>query len=142
MFMLDYKDYGWWYWLVSSICLWLTLTVDPLAYNLALIIAVVQLVHFSIAEGGLTKFPVQIRLGYLSFLLISMPESMQWMLWLPAVGTVARVVFGYCLMARMLMLMPFNREIELSWNFVKEAFLTAPVRGSILHGLPALKTAG
>ena len=141
MFMFDYKDHGWWYWLASTVCLWIAVTVNPLAYELALIIAAVQLVHFSFAEGGLKKFPVQIRLGYLSFLLLSMPESMQWLLWVPALGTLARVLFGYCIMARMLMLLPFNRQIALSWKFVKEAFFKAPVRGYILHGLPALKTA-
>lgn len=142
MFMFDYKDYGWWYWLASTICLWVAVTVNPLAYELALIIATVQLVHFSFAEGGLTKFPVQIRMGYLSFLLLSMPESLQWLLWVPAIGTLARVMFGYCIMARMLMLLPFNRQIALSWKFVKEAFFTPPVRGNILHGLPSFKTAG
>ena len=141
MFMFDYKDHGWWYWLASTVCLWVAVTVNPFAYEVALIIAVVQLVHFSFAEGGLTKFPVQIRLGYLSFLLLSMPESMQWLLWVPAIGTLARVLFGYCIMARMLMLLPFNRQITLSWNFIKEAFLKAPIRGYILHGLPALKKA-
>lgn len=140
MLMLDYKDYGWWYWLASTICLWLAVTIQPAAYEWALIIAVVQLLHFSLAEGGLAKFPIQIRLGYLAFLLLSMPEGLQWLLWVPAIGTLARVLFGYCIMARMLMLLPFNRNVTLQWSFVKEAFLAAPVRGCLLHGLPSLKT--
>jgi hypothetical protein len=140
MLMLDYKDYGWWYWLASTFCLWLAVTTYPAAYDFALLIAVVQLAHFNVAEGGLTKFPVQIRLGYLSFLLLAMPEGLQWLQWVPAIGTLARVLTGYCLMARMLMLLPFNRETTLSWRFVTEAFLTPPIRGSILHGLPMLRT--
>lgn len=141
MFMLDYKDYGWWYWVASTLCLWVAVTTEPAAYNLALIIGVVQLTHFTFAEGGLTKFPVQIRLGYLSFLLLAMPEGLQLLQWVPAFGTLARVLFGYCIMARMLMLLPFNRTVALSWRFVAEAFLTPPVRGSIMHGLPMLRTA-
>ena len=137
MLMLDIKDYGWWYWLASTICLWIAVTLNTLAFDLVLLIATVQLVHFIVAEGQITKFPVQIRLGYLSFLLLSMPEGMNWLLWIPAVGTLARVLFGYCIMARMLMLLPFNRSHVLSWRFVKAAFLTPPVRGNILHGLPA-----
>ena len=138
MLMLDYKDYGWWYWLASTICLWLAVTVHPMAYEWALLIAAVQLIHFSFAQGGVTKFPVQIRLGYLSFLLLALPEGFEWTLWIPAVGTLARVLFGYCIMARMLMLLSFNRQINLTLKFVRDAFFARPVRGNILHGLPAL----
>ena len=138
MLMLDYKDYGWWYWLASTICLWLAVTIYPMAYEWALLIAAVQLVHFSFVQGSITKFPVQIRLGYLSFLLLALPEGFEWTLWIPAVGTLARVLFGYCIMARMLMLLPFNRQINLTLKFVRNAFLARPVRGNILHGLPAI----
>lgn len=137
MLMLDIKDHGWWYWLASTICLWLAVTVHPAAYAWALIIAVTQLAHYAIAEGGFKHFAVQIRLGYFSFLLLALPEGFAWTLWIPAVGTLARVLFGYCIMARMLMLLPFNRQIKLTIAFVKHAFMARPVRGNILHGLPA-----
>lgn len=140
MLMLDYKDYGWWYWLASTTCLWLAVTAYPAAYDVALLIGVVQLAHFRFAEGGIAKFPVQIRLGYLSFLMLAMPEGLHWLQWVPAIGTLARVLTGYCIMARMLMMLPFNREVRLSWAFIKEAFLTPPVRGCILHGLPMIKS--
>lgn len=139
MLMLDTKDYGWWYWLASTSCLWLAVTINPIAYEWALLIAVIQLVHFLIAEGGVNSFPVQIRLGYLSVLLLAMPEGYQWVLWVPAFGTLLRVLTGYCIMARMLMLLSINRQVKLTWHFVKAAFFTPPVRGNILHGLPAMK---
>ncbi|MDH5546433.1 MAG: hypothetical protein OEZ43_12635 [Gammaproteobacteria bacterium] len=137
MLMLDYKDVAWWYWLASSICLWFAVTIEPLAYNAALAIGVWQLLHFAIRDRSLSSFTVQIRLGYLSVLLSAMPEGFFWVLWIPAIGTVARVVFGYCIMARMLMLLPINRTQDLNWRFVLNAFLTRPVRGNILHGLPS-----
>ena len=137
MFMLDIKDHGWWYWLASTTCLWLSVSIVPEAYEWALLIGVLQLLHYWIDEGSLTRFPVQIRMGYLSFLLLAMPEALHWLLWVPAIGTLARVMFGYCIMARMLMLLPFNRKESLSWRFVSKAFFTPPVRGNILHGLPA-----
>lgn len=141
MFMLDVKDYGWWYWVVSTTCLWLAVTIHPEAYQWALFIGVVQLVHFSIIKGGMTEFSVQIRMGYLSVLLMALPQGFEWVLWVPAVGTLARVLFGYCIMARMLMLLPFNRKQPLSWQFVFDAFFTPPVKGNILHGLPSLNPA-
>lgn len=139
--MLDIKDYGWWYWLASTICLWLTVSFFSDAYYWALVIGVIQLFHFSFKEGGVFAFPVQIRIGYLAFLLLALPEGYEWVLWIPAIGTMARVLFGYCIMARMLMLLPNNRHVKLSWRFIKEAFLTPPVRGNIMHGLPSLTIA-
>lgn len=137
MFMLDIKDTAWWYWLASTTCLWLAIAVDPFAFQLALGIGVVQLVHFALGERSMTAFPVQNRIGYLLVLLSAMPEMLSWMIWVPAIGTALRVLFGYCLMARILMLMPFNRTRPLSWRFVRDAFLTPPVPGNILHGFTA-----
>lgn len=139
MFMFDIKDYGWWYWLASTISLWLAMTVYPEALMWALSIGVIQLIHYRLKEGSLIRFSVQIRLGYLTYLLLALPDNLQWLLWLPTVGTLARVLFGYCLMARLLALLPINRQVPLSWKYVMDAFLTPPVRGNVLHGLPTLK---
>jgi len=137
MLMLDYKDIGWWFWVASTTCLWQAVTVNPEAYHWALAIGAVQLILFIIRERSLFSFPVQIRAGYLSFLLLAIPDGYEWTLWVPAVGTLARVLFGYCIMARMLMLLPINRIEKLTMRFVQKAFFTPPVRGNILHGLPA-----
>ena len=139
MLMLDFRDYGWWYWVASTISLWFALAGFNGAYEMALMIGAAQLLHFIYVERHVGNFPVQIRMGYLSFLLLALPEGLQWLLWVPAVGTLLRVLTGYCIMARMLMLMPFNREVQLSAEFVTAAFLTPPVAGNILHGLPARK---
>ena len=141
MFMFDTKDMSWWYWLASSACLWVTLSIHPDAYQWALLLGLVQLVHYRFIEGSIKRFPVQIRLAYVIYLLFAMPENLQWILWLPAIGSVARVVFGYCLLARLLALLPLNREVPLSWQYVLNTFFTRPVRGNILQGLPALKAA-
>ena len=139
MFMLDIKDYSWWYWVATSLSLWTTMTVTPEAYNVTMAIAVVQLVHFRLVKGSLSDLSVQIRLGFVSYLLLCLPENFQYLLWLPTIGSFARVLFGYCLMGRMLLLLPFNRQVKLSMKFVLDVFLTPPVKGSILQGIPALK---
>jgi hypothetical protein len=139
MLMLDIKDVGWWYWLASTMCLWLAVTVYPAAFNLALLIGAIQLIHFIITERSITAFPVQIRVGYLCVLMMAVPEGYLWVLWIPAIGTLIRVLTGYCIMARNLMLLPFNRQENLTWDFVRQAYLTPPVQGNILHGLPVIK---
>ena len=138
MFMLDFKDVGWWYWLASTICLWLAVTSEPVAFSWALLIGSVQLIHYIISERSFTAFPVQVRLGYLSVLLLTIPDGFQVLLWIPAIGTLLRVLTGYCIMARNLMLLPFNRQTKLTMPFIRDAYLTPPMRGNILHGLPAI----
>ena len=139
MLMPDYRDICWWYWVASTVCLWMAVTVSPVAFDWALLIGVVQLVHFMIAERSVTSFPIQIRVGYLCVLLLSTSEGMQWILWLPAIGTLIRVTTGYCIMARNLMLMPFNRDEKLTLQFIRKAYLTPPVRGNILKLLSTCK---
>jgi hypothetical protein len=142
MFMLDWKDIGWWYWLVLS-CL-LNLSAHGLidGYPLVILIAAVHLLHYAQREGSLQAFSVQVRWAFLAYVLIAYQPGMQWMFWLPAIGTIARVTIGYCLLARLLMLMPFNRTVPLTWSFVRRALLGAPVRGSVLHGLGAYEAIG
>ncbi len=135
MWMIDYKDLGWWYWLVLSCLLNLSVYGVFDGYLWAMAVSVVHLLHYVLHEGRWLAFSVQVRMAFLAYLMIAYPESMQWLYWVPAFGLIARVLFGYCLLARMLMLLPLNRAVPLTWAFVKNAFLAAPVRGSVLHGL-------
>jgi hypothetical protein len=47
----------------------------------------------------------------------------------------ALVVFGYCIMARFLSLMPWNRSVPFTMKLLARTFLTAPVIGRPDHGL-------
>jgi len=135
MFMIDWKDIGWWYWFTISTLLNLSVYGVADLYGMAILVATLHLVHYTLREGSLTAFSVQVRIAFVAFLLVAFAEPMHWLFWVPAVGTIARVVFGYCLLARMLMLLPMNRRHPLSWSFVRSAFFSRPVRGSVLHGL-------
>lgn len=139
MLMLDPKDLGWWYALLACISLWLTLTLDPLAYMLALLIALIQLLHYWKIHGRLLAFPTQVRLAYFAYVLMAMPENLHWLLYLPAVGTLARTLFGYCLLARTVSLLPLNQQAPLSWKTVYKTYISAPRRGNILQGLSGIK---
>ena len=136
IFMLEYKTAAWWYWVVSTITLNLTVLGIYQLFPVTLGIAVVQLLHFAIRDRGRPTMTVQIRTGYLLVLLLTIPEPMHWFLWVPAIGTLARVLFSYCLMARMLVLLPVNRKESLSMAFVKKAFLTPPRQATPIHSIP------
>lgn len=136
MFMIDHKELSWWYWLVT-VCL---LTAGVAGYSIGFLIAIgltaFQLIHFAIRERNVTAFPVQVRFWYLALLLVSLPEPMRMMYWIPTVGTWAQVIFGYCTMARLVSLFPWNRHENFSVSLLKKTFFSRPVRGSVLQGLP------
>lgn len=136
MLMIEYRAVSWWYWLVTVGVLTAGVSGWSTGFVLAIGLTVFQLVHFTIREHSITAFPIQVRLGYLLLLLIALPENLRLIYWIPTIGTWAQVLFGYCMMARMVSLLPWNREEAFSAGLLKRTFLSAPVRGNILQGMP------
>lgn len=136
MFMLEYRAVSWWYWLVTVGLLTAGVAGWATGFALAIGLTVIQLIHFSIRERSIFSFPIQVRLGYLLLLLVALPGKLQLIYWIPVIGTWAQVVFGYCTMARMVSLLPWNRTEGVSLVLIKRAFFSAPVRGNIMQGLP------
>lgn len=141
MFMIEYRSLSWWYWLVTVGLLTAGLAGWQTGFILAIGLTLFQLVHFGLREQSVTAFPVQVRFGYLLLLLIALPENLQWIYWIPTIGTWAQVLFGYCTMARTVSLLPWNRTEAFSVDLVKRTFFSRPVRGNILQGLPPAHTA-
>jgi hypothetical protein len=140
MFMLNYKELGWWYWLVTACLLSAGVAGFHAGFLLAIVLTAVQLVHFVMRERSITAFPVQVRFWYLLLLLVALPQSMQIIYWIPTIGTWAQEIFGYCTMARMVSLLPWNRSEPFSPGLLKRTFFSRPVRGKILQGFPAKAT--
>ncbi len=136
MFMIDYKELSWWYWLVTACLLTAGVAGHPDAFLLAIGLTVFQLIHFAIRARSITAFPVQVRFWYLILLLVSLPAPLQIIYWVPTIGTWAQLIFGYCTMARCVSLFPWNRSESFSANLLLRTFISRPVRGNILQGLP------
>ncbi len=134
--MIDYKEVGWWYLLVTACLLSAGLAGYPLSYSLAIGLTVVHLLHFTVRERSISAFPVQVRFWYLLLLIVALPKPLQLIYWVPTIGTWARTIFGYCTMARCVSLFPWNRKEPLSLALLQRTFLTRPVRGNIMQGLP------
>jgi hypothetical protein len=139
MLMLEYRTMSWWYWLATVFFLTAGVFGWRTGFVVAIGITIFQLVHFAIRERSMTAFPVQVRFGYLLLLLIALPETLQLVYWFPMIGTWAQVLFGYCAMARIVSLFPWNRKEAFSFSLLQRTFLSAPVRGNILQGLPPCK---
>ena len=137
MFMIEYRDIGWWYWLVTAALLSFGVIGNPTGFMLAIVLTTIQLVHYVIRERSITVFPIQVRFWYLMLLLVAWFEPLQWIYWIPAIGTWAQIIFGYCTMARCVSLFPWNRNEQLSLDLVNKTFFSRPVRGSIKQGFAA-----
>lgn len=137
MFMIDYKEPGWWYLLVTAVLLSWGVSGHPEGFPAAVGLTVIHLAHFIIRERSITAFPVQVRFWYLLLLITALPEPLQLIYWIPTLGTWARVTFGYCTMARCVSLFPWNRSEPFSIHLLRRTFFTRPVRGNIMQGLPS-----
>src|SRR6266436_1654323 len=120
------QDWTWWVWLVTACLLLIGLMGMPEAFLAALLLSIAQSVLFFARERALGAFPVQLRLAYTLLLIICFFLPIRWLFWLPAVGTFALVIFGYCLMARMLSLLPWNRTEPITADLVRRTFLSRP----------------
>lgn len=135
--MLMYREINWWYWVATAVFLYYGLAGNPEGFWLAIGLSAFQTIHFRVRQGSFSAFPVQVRLAYTVMLILFLPLPVLY--WIPAIGTLALVLTGYCTMARCLCLMPWNRREPLSLDLARRAFLSRPVRGSVLQGLSALR---
>lgn len=120
------NDYTWWLWFVTATCLILGLLVTPAGIWAAIGLTVIQTVVFLAKERSFKAFPVQLRVAYLVLLLICLWPPLTVLYWVPALGTYALCFFGYCLMARCLSLLPWNRTSPLTIRSLWETFTVAP----------------
>jgi hypothetical protein len=84
----------------------------------------VQIGHVIWLTRGVTAFPVQVRVAYLAMLISGLWGPLQWIHWVQLAGTTARVLVGYCLLARTLSLAPWNRWQPVSFALIRRTFLS------------------
>lgn len=137
--MILYKEVSWWYWAVTAVLLIIGLAGRFEALQAATLLSAVQIVHFRLREGSMAAFPVQVRVAYTGLLLLALWPPMRWLFWIPAIGTPAQVLFGYCTLARCLSLLPWNRREPMSGRLVWRTFVSRPVRGNVLQGQPSTR---
>jgi len=119
-------DWTWWVWVLTAILLAIGLFGRPLAFVAAIGLTAAQTIVMVIRERSVSAFSVQLRIGYLLLLGICFIPQLRWLYWLPTVGTFALVIFGYCLMARLLSLLPWNRQEPISADLLRRTFGSRP----------------
>ena len=129
--MARFPDVTWWYW-AAMVLLLAGKAIWPAAVLAAVGLGVVQCVHFYVRAERIGALPVQVRTAFLGLLTAGLWPPLALIHWLLLAGTMARVGFDYCLLARTLALMPWNRTQPLTGRLVRRVYLTPPAQGSIL----------
>ena len=137
MLNLEWHKLEWWYWLVADVLLILAMFVERDYFVAALTFNLAQAIHIGWRRRSLQHFSTQVRIAYLLWMLAGLLPGMVWMHWIQLVGTNAMLSVGYCPLARLLSLFPWNRRLPLTWKLVLSTFLAPPNRGSILRN-PAI----
>jgi len=82
-------------------------------------------------------FPVQVRIAY--FIWVAAGTYVPYLIilmYITLVGLATNLFLGYCPLARMMYLMPWNRDEKFSLDLVKRVFLSPPVAGKFEPALP------
>ena len=127
---------SWWVWTVTAVLLAFGISGHPEFFLVAIALSVMQTFFFLNRERAFAACSVQIRIAYAALLLVPFLPVLRWLYWAPMVGTLARVLFGYCLLSRLLSLMPWNRHKPITFDLLRCTLLTPPVVGSVHQGLP------
>ena len=126
LFHIHLHDWTWWAWTGTVVLLVVGLSGISGAFIVAMVLTAGQGVVFLVRERSLLAFPVQLRLAYLALLLICYLPALRWLYWLPTLGTFALIIFGYCLLARLLSLLPWNSSESYSLDRLRRTFLSRP----------------
>lgn len=124
------------YWQLTALLLATHLAGWPFGMPLALALNAWQVLHFLVMHRRLRDFEVQVRVGYLALLLIGHLPGLWPLHVVQFVGINATLVADYCPLARLLVLLPWNRGQPLSWALLRWLALAPPAPGSIRDRLP------
>lgn len=126
------RDASWWHWAVTIPMLAAHLAGVPWALAAATVLCLSMGAYYLVLLHAIKPFPVQIRLAFAVLLLAGLAPGLWWIHWVQIAGTSAMVTFGYCPLARMLMLAPWNRSAPLSLSLVGEVIFHEPTGGGLL----------
>ena len=77
-------------------------------FYVVILVSVIQFVHFTAAHG-FTAFPTQVRFVYGLFVIIALFDPTRIFYWALLVGTLMVTLFDRCIIARVLIMMPWNK---------------------------------
>ena len=131
------RDAGWWHWAATVPLLAEHLGRGPggagYAFGAAVLLCAVMALYAHDQAGEVRAPAVQVRLAFLALLLLGLAPAAAWLHWLMLAGLVSNVTVGYCPLARLMSLMPWNRDEPLTAALVGRTFLSRAASGGLLR---------
>jgi hypothetical protein len=126
------------YWQLTALLLAVHFVRGGWALALAIALNVLQVVHVTLRRRGVRTLDVQVRAAYLALLVLGTVPGLWPIHVVQFVGVNALLVADYCLLARLLTLLPWHRPRPLSVALVRDVLLTPPGPGPIAERLAAV----
>jgi hypothetical protein len=99
----------WWYWLLTLISMVIGLLGMTGGFHAVVAISIVQFFHFLI-RNGISALSTQVRLVYATLAILAFFDPTRILYWVLLVGTTMVTFFDRCFIAKVLLLMPWNKE--------------------------------
>lgn len=106
----------WWFWPVLFVFLAAGMLGLPQAFYVVIAISGVQSIYFIVKKKSLRAFPSQVRFVYLMFTIIGLFDPTHIWYGLMTLSTFMVAFFDKCLLARMLIFMPWNKDVKPGWK--------------------------
>jgi hypothetical protein len=131
------------YWQLTALLLVASFMHWPWGLPLAWMLSGLQVVHSALARrGNGPSLELQVRLVFFGLLALGTLPGLRPLHLLQFAGLNAIVVADYCVLARLLTLLPWNRSVPLSWALVGRVLLLPPAPGPITSRLGPAPSAG
>ncbi len=114
----------WWYWALTLVCMVTGLATNYMpgeqmvqlsayAFYGVILISMIQTIEFILSKGAFA-FPSQVREVYTAFVIIALFDPTRILYWMLLVGTFMVTFFGRCIIARVLVMMSWNKGVQLT----------------------------
>jgi F0F1-type ATP synthase membrane subunit c/vacuolar-type H+-ATPase subunit K len=121
------NELGWWMWLIIASGLAVGIAGYPSGFQVAIGISLAKAVFIVLKDRNVGSSAAQVRVAYLLLLMICFIPGLRWLYWVPLIGTLALVLCAYCLMARFLSLLPWNRAEAINARLLWHTFVDPPI---------------
>ena len=109
---LEFRDPEWWFWPIILVFMIAGTVGWQPGFDIAIAIAIIQLLYSAFCLKSVTAFPVQVRILYTSLVICALWVPYNILYILLILGTMSVTFTGNCILALFLKIMPWNKGIE------------------------------
>ena len=110
---INFKSLEWWYWCITLIAMITGLAGVIEGFYLVIFVSLIQFFHFMFSNG-FAALQTQVRLVYAIITIIAFFDPTHIIYWILLVGTIMVTLFDKCIIAKALILMPWNKGKKLT----------------------------